>query len=293
MDDGPSWTIREAGAEFVIVGHSERRALYGDTDARVAAKFMAAQAAGLVQILCVGETEAAHDAGETRAVVRRQLEAVLDAAEGKNHAGLALVIAREPEADRLEHVIDRLVIHILALRQPMAIDLRQVLSSFKVAIELERICDHAKDMAERLEAAMAIGPAKLADTAALGRLGAAMLKDAVSAYRQGDATLASEVRQRDRDLDEAYTNLFRDLLAYIGEDVRRVAAGTQLLFIARDIERIGPSENPALRTRSATRSRSSAHSAKVDRHGRGRLSTPNSRGPGGAGCSQSGPTTSR
>lgn len=169
----------------------------------------------------------------------RQIGAVLQAAAGQNHGTLGLVIAREPEADRLEHLIDRLVIHILALRQPMAIDLRQVLSSFKVAIELERICDHAKDMAERLDAAMGIGPAKLADMAALGRLGAAMLGDAIAAYRKGDAALASEVRQRDRGLDEAYTALFRDLLAHMGEDATRVSAGTQLLFIARDIERIG------------------------------------------------------
>jgi phosphate transport system protein len=169
----------------------------------------------------------------------RQIEAVLDAAEGKNHAGLALVIAREPEADRLEHVIDRLVIHILALRQPMAIDLRQVLSSFKVAIELERVCDHAKDMAERFEAAAGIGSANLGAMVALGRRGALMLRDAISAYRKSDAALAKDVRQRDRALDEDYTALFRDVLASMSEDVRCVSAGTQLLFMARDIERIG------------------------------------------------------
>jgi len=84
----------DAGCRYVIVGHSERRALYGETDGRVAAKFQAAQAAGLVPILCVGETEAAHDAGETRAVVRRQLEAVFEAAGIASFA--SAVIAYEP-----------------------------------------------------------------------------------------------------------------------------------------------------------------------------------------------------
>jgi triosephosphate isomerase len=86
--------LADVGCRYVIVGHSERRALYGESDGRVAAKFQAAQAAGLVPILCVGETEAAHDAGETRAVVRRQLEAVFDAAGVASLA--SAVIAYEP-----------------------------------------------------------------------------------------------------------------------------------------------------------------------------------------------------
>ncbi|MGQ0585980.1 MAG: triose-phosphate isomerase [Gammaproteobacteria bacterium] len=69
--------LKEAGCEYVIVGHSERRALYGETDERVAAKFRAAQAAGLIPILCVGETLAQREASETEAVLGRQLGAVL------------------------------------------------------------------------------------------------------------------------------------------------------------------------------------------------------------------------
>ncbi len=72
--------LREAGCDYVIVGHSERRALYGETSAQVAAKFVAAQAAGLVPILCVGETLGEREAGTTEAVVDEQLDAVIDAA---------------------------------------------------------------------------------------------------------------------------------------------------------------------------------------------------------------------
>lgn len=86
--------IAESGARYVIVGHSERRALFGETDAQVAAKFVAAQKAGLVPILCVGETLAEREAGQTEAVVLRQLAAVT-AAAGAKSLGDA-VVAYEP-----------------------------------------------------------------------------------------------------------------------------------------------------------------------------------------------------
>jgi triosephosphate isomerase (TIM) len=86
--------LRDVGCEYVIVGHSERRALYGESSARVAAKFAAAQAAGLTPILCVGETLEQRDAGSTEAVVGEQLAAVLDSS-GVN-AFDAAVIAYEP-----------------------------------------------------------------------------------------------------------------------------------------------------------------------------------------------------
>ncbi len=86
--------LREVGCTYAIVGHSERRALYGDTDAVVAAKFGAAQKAGLVPILCVGETLGEREAGETEQVVRRQVAAVLEAAGVAAFA--KAVIAYEP-----------------------------------------------------------------------------------------------------------------------------------------------------------------------------------------------------
>jgi triosephosphate isomerase len=86
--------LRDAGCEYVIIGHSERRSLYGETSAQVAAKFVAAQAAGLTPILCVGETLEEREAGTTEAVIDEQLDAVLDAA-GVDAFGSA-VIAYEP-----------------------------------------------------------------------------------------------------------------------------------------------------------------------------------------------------
>ncbi len=86
--------LRDSGCEYVIVGHSERRSIYGESSAQVAAKFVAAQAAGLTPILCVGETLEEREAGSTEAVVDEQLDAVLDAA-GIDALGAA-VIAYEP-----------------------------------------------------------------------------------------------------------------------------------------------------------------------------------------------------
>jgi triosephosphate isomerase len=86
--------LRDVGAEYAIVGHSERRALYGESSAQVAAKFVAAQAAGLVPILCVGETLEEREAGDTEAIVDGQLDAVLDAAGIGAFA--SAVIAYEP-----------------------------------------------------------------------------------------------------------------------------------------------------------------------------------------------------
>ena len=86
--------LRDAGCDYVIVGHSERRSLYGESSAQVAAKFVAAQAAGLTPILCVGETLEEREAGTTEAVVDEQLDAVFDAA-GVEAFGSA-VIAYEP-----------------------------------------------------------------------------------------------------------------------------------------------------------------------------------------------------
>jgi triosephosphate isomerase len=86
--------LRDVGCTYVIVGHSERRALYGETDAVVAAKFAAAQVAGLVPILCVGETLSEREAGQTESVVRRQLLAVLESAGVAAFA--KAVVAYEP-----------------------------------------------------------------------------------------------------------------------------------------------------------------------------------------------------
>lgn len=168
-----------------------------------------------------------------------QLETVLKAAEQHDRDLATRVIQREPEADRLEHQIDNLVVRLLALRQPVAIDLRQALSGMRIATELERICDHAESLAERLIALSSVETGSLRSLINLGRFASTMVKDAIVAYTEANTFHAQEVWNRDKELDEMYTGLFRELLTYMVEDPRRISGATHMLFMARDIERIG------------------------------------------------------
>lgn len=168
-----------------------------------------------------------------------QLETALDAAEQSRPELAAQVIEREPGADRLEHQIDGLIVRVLALRQPVARDLRELLATLRIANELEQICDYAENMSTRLIAlhATLVEPAR--SLVNLGRFATTMVKDAMRAYTEADTALAQNVWARDKELDEMYTALFRELVTYMMEDARRITPSTHMLFIARDIERVG------------------------------------------------------
>lgn len=168
-----------------------------------------------------------------------QLDAATASAEERDPGAGASVLRREPEADRLAREIDNLAIRILALRQPVAVDLRAVVAALRIGNELERICDHTEDFAQR---SIALNVAKIEPVPSLVQLshyGTTMVKDAMHAYRQLDAAEAQEVWDRDNGLDQRYSALFRELLTFMLEDPRRISANTQMLFMARTVERIG------------------------------------------------------
>jgi phosphate transport system protein len=168
-----------------------------------------------------------------------QLEAAIGSTEGPDAELAGSVIQREPEANRMMHEIDNMVIRLLALRQPWAIDLREVLSGLRIAIELERICDHAEDLAQRVITLRRAGIEPVHSLVNLGRFAMKMVNDALHAYAQRDAFEAQQVWTRDSELDAMYTALFRERLTYMLEDVQGISANTQMLFMARAIERIG------------------------------------------------------
>jgi phosphate transport system protein len=168
-----------------------------------------------------------------------QLVDIFDAAEQSDAGKAERVIEREPDADRLEHLIDNLVVRLLALRQPVAVDLRDILSALRIANELERICDHAEDIAMRLVALGVSALEPIRSLVNLGRFATTMVASAMRAYAEADAGQARAVWDRDRELDEMYSGLFRELLTYMIEDPRRITASSHMLFMARDIERIG------------------------------------------------------
>jgi phosphate transport system protein len=169
-----------------------------------------------------------------------QLAAAIEAVIQRDSEQAALVVERDVEVDKLERDVDGYALRLLALRQPMARDLREVLSALKIAADLERICDYAANVAKRSIALNAIPPVRpVYALPRMARLAQTLTKDVLDAYVQRDADKALVVWNRDEELDEMYSGLFRELLTYMMEDPRNITACTHLLFMAKNIERIG------------------------------------------------------
>ena len=129
---------------------------------------------------------------------------------------------------------------LLALRQPMAVDLRMITSAPKISSDLERIGDYATNIANRAVSLNEIGQVKpLFTIPRMADFAQGMIKDVLDAYLSRDTEKARAVWLRDEELDEIYNGLFRELLTYMMEDPRSITPCTHLLFIAKNIERIG------------------------------------------------------
>jgi phosphate transport system protein len=151
------------------------------------------------------------------------------------------VIGDDAQVDALDLAVQEQTVKLLALRQPMAVDLRMILSSIKIAAALERIADYAKNTAKRsIVLSQGTAPASaVAGIDRLGRLVRAALKDVLDAFAHDDVEKARDVWQRDEEIDQVYTGLFRELLTYMMEDPRTITACTHLMFMAKNIERAG------------------------------------------------------
>ena len=168
-----------------------------------------------------------------------QLEAALDVVDRRDDKAAERIIGNDEAIDTLEHVISQDVMK-LALRGPMARDLREILAALRIASDIERIGDYAANVAKR-SMALNLSP-PLPHTrglSALGVLAVQQVRDVVVAYRDSDAAAAQRVRDSDAELDAQYTGLFRELLTYMMEDARSITPCTHLLFMAKNIERIG------------------------------------------------------
>lgn len=171
-------------------------------------------------------------------------EAIMNAAislETRDEELAERVRAGDKAIDALEERIDEDTARIIALRAPTAIDLRVVLSVMKIAANLERIGDYAKNMAKRTTVLTQMTPIN-GSSAALRRMAREtehMLRDALDAYIQRDADLALEVIRRDHDVDQMYNALFREFLTFMMEDPRNITPCMHLHFIAKNTERMG------------------------------------------------------
>ncbi|MGH8080610.1 MAG: phosphate signaling complex protein PhoU [Lysobacter sp.] len=168
-----------------------------------------------------------------------QLEASLDVVQRRDDKAAERIIANDEAIDALEQEISHDVMK-LALRGPMARDLREILAAIRIAADIERVGDYAANVAKRSTALNLSPPLPhVAGLHALGTLAVKQLRDVLVAYRDNDIELAQRVRERDAEIDTAYTGLFRELLTYMMEDARSITACTHLLFMAKNIERVG------------------------------------------------------
>ncbi len=169
-----------------------------------------------------------------------QLAGAIDSLLLRDSTVAAHVVKSDLEVDELERDVDARAIRVLALRQPIARDLRQVLASLRIAIEFERICDFAANIAKRAIALDTHSPDEwINELAELGQLALKLLADVVVAFRERDSEKALDVWAHDEQLDDVYTGIYRRLIDFMKAEPQRVPIGAHLLFIAKNIERIG------------------------------------------------------
>jgi phosphate transport system protein len=151
------------------------------------------------------------------------------------------VVKGDKQLNELERELNDLAIKILALRQPFALDLRYVLATLKSAGYLERMGDLTRNMAQRTrtiaKAEAETGP--IETLIRMSELVQAMTEDILKAYKSRDSELAKTVRDQDEKVDMAHNSLFRELLTYMMEDTSNISACMHVLFIAKNIERMG------------------------------------------------------
>jgi phosphate transport system protein len=152
----------------------------------------------------------------------------------------AEIVARDKKLDALEIEIDKLAIRVLALRAPMADDLREVIAALKIAGVLERIGDYAKNIAKRvgkIQGSSKFEPLTLIP--AMGDIAREMVHDVMTAFAARDPEAAAEIMLRDDKVDNFYDSIFRNLVSHMMENPSMISSAAQLLFVARNLERIG------------------------------------------------------
>ena len=171
-----------------------------------------------------------------------QLQSAIDAITRRDMKLADRTVEQDQQLDDLELLIEENAVELIALRQPMALDLREAMAAIKISADLERIGDLAKNISKR---SLVIfqdyeTPNRLVQgLSRMGKLALGQLKLVLDAYTNRDVDMANKVWLSDEEIDEMYNSVFRELLTYMMEDPRTIGMCTHLLFVAKNIERIG------------------------------------------------------
>jgi phosphate transport system protein len=150
------------------------------------------------------------------------------------------VVARDVQVDDMQRDIEKKIIRLLALRQPIAQDLRVCIAALKIVADLERVGDLAKSIARRVPTLNESDPTPFAGSVErMGKLVLSHLHQVLDAYATGETSRAVGVWERDDDVDEHYNALFRELVQAMADDSQMIGPGAHLLFVAKNLERIG------------------------------------------------------
>ncbi len=182
-----------------------------------------------------------HGIAQMGGLVEMQLAQALDSLVRRDVDLAREVVAKDSQIDAMETDIHMRAVRLLGLRQPIASDLREVIAAFQTASELERIGDYARNIAKRTTALNKLPPIGSAaqSIVRMGGVVQSMIKGVLDAYQTRDTSLADDVRKRDQEVDQLHTSLFRELLTYMMEDPHIITACTHLLFISKNVERMG------------------------------------------------------
>ena len=152
------------------------------------------------------------------------------------------VRAKDKAIDAIEAEVEKLAVRVIALRAPMADDLREVVAALKIAAVIERIGDYAKNIAKRVPLIHASDGERIEAISllpAMAQMAGDMVHDVLDAFSARDAEAAIRVSERDARLDDFYDSIFRTLVTYMVENPRTISEVAHLLFVAKNIERIG------------------------------------------------------
>jgi phosphate transport system protein len=188
------------------------------------------------------------DIGQLRGLISQMgglaEQAIADAMialQRNDHALASEVRVRDKAIDAIESEVEKLAVRVIALRAPMADDLREVVAALKIAAVIERIGDYAKNIAKRVPLIHA-GPDRIEPMSilpAMATLASDMVRDVLDAFAARDAAAALEVHARDNALDDFYNSIFRALVTFMVENPKTISEVAHLLFVAKNIERIG------------------------------------------------------